>query len=77
MISSKLNPNRACPFVVPEGPLVIKNPIAMIGKRLSIRGWPSGTAKDSEETVAFAQEQGVECQIEKFSLSDADKAYEQ
>lgn len=63
-------------LAVPEGPLVIKNPISMIGKRLSIRGWPSGTAKDSEETVAFAQEQGVECQIEKFSLEEADKAYE-
>lgn len=49
----------------------------MIQKRLSIRGWPSGTAKDSEETVAFAQEMGVECQVETFSLKDADKAYEQ
>jgi D-arabinose 1-dehydrogenase-like Zn-dependent alcohol dehydrogenase len=62
---------------VPEGPLKIENSIAMIQKRLSIRGWPSGTAKDSEDTVAFALDQGVECQIETFSLKDADKAYEQ
>ena len=48
----------------------------MIQKRLSIRGWPSGTAKDSEDAVAFALDQGVDCQIETFSLKDADKAYE-
>ena len=65
------------PSAVPEGPLKIENSIAMIQKRLSIRGWPSGTAKDSEDTVAFAIDQGVECQIETFSLKDADKAYEQ
>lgn len=64
-------------YAVPEGPLKIENSIAMIQKRLSIRGWPSGTAKDSEDTVAFALDQGVECQIETFSLKDADKAYEQ
>jgi D-arabinose 1-dehydrogenase-like Zn-dependent alcohol dehydrogenase len=64
---------------VPEGELKIGPgaATAMIQKRLSIRGWPSGTAKDSEETVAFAQEMGVECQVETFSLKDADKAYEQ
>jgi len=36
----------------------------MIQKRLSVRGWPSGTAADSEDTVKFAQASGVECQIE-------------
>ncbi|GHJ85665.1 hypothetical protein NliqN6_2067 [Naganishia liquefaciens] len=63
-------------LAVPEGPLKIENSIAMIQKRLSIRGWPSGTAKDSEDAVAFALDQGVDCQIETFSLKDADKAYE-
>ena len=38
----------------------------MIQKRLSVRGWPSGTAADSEDTVKFAQASGVECQIETY-----------
>lgn len=48
----------------------------MILKRLSVRGWPSGTAQDSSETVQFAVQQGVKCQIEKFPLEKAEEAYE-
>lgn len=48
-----------------------------IQKRLTLRGWPSGTAEDSKQTVEFAMEQGVKCQVERFGLEDADKAYEQ
>lgn len=48
----------------------------LIQKRLSVRGWPSGTAEDSRQTVQFAIEQGVQCQIERFSLEDVDAAYE-
>ena len=48
----------------------------MIGKRLSIRGWPSGTAQDSEDTLEFASVSGVKCRIEKFSLDEAQKAYD-
>jgi len=48
----------------------------MIQKRLAIRGWPSGTAQDSEEAVEFAKIQGVRCRIEKYPLSKANEAYE-
>ncbi|GAA6063438.1 hypothetical protein JCM10212_002624, partial [Sporobolomyces blumeae] len=52
-------------------------PIApMIQKRLSIRGWPSGTAFDSEETVKFAQAVGVECMCETYSLDQVQEAYD-
>lgn len=47
----------------------------MIMKRLSVRGWPSGTARDSEDTVAFAQHTGVKTMIEKYKLSDVNAAY--
>ncbi|GAA5847075.1 hypothetical protein JCM9279_002678 [Rhodotorula babjevae] len=48
----------------------------MIQKRLSIRGWPSGTAADSEDTVKFAQASGVECQIETYPLEKIQDAYD-
>lgn len=48
----------------------------MIQKRLSIRGWPSGTAQDSEDTIQFATVSGVKCRVEKFSLDEAQKAYD-
>lgn len=36
----------------------------MIGNRLQIRGWPAGTASDSEDTIRFAMTTGVETRIE-------------
>lgn len=48
----------------------------MITKRLSIRGWPSGTAVDSEACVAFAQARGVQCMTQSFPLDKAQEAYE-
>ncbi|GAA5886569.1 hypothetical protein JCM16303_006612 [Sporobolomyces ruberrimus] len=48
----------------------------LIQKRLSIRGWPSGTAQDSEETVKFAQNAGVECMCETFGLEQVQEAYD-
>jgi D-arabinose 1-dehydrogenase-like Zn-dependent alcohol dehydrogenase len=48
----------------------------MVTKRLSIRGWPSGTASDCQDTIEFAQVTGVRCHIEKFPLEKANEAYE-
>ncbi|KAH0544356.1 hypothetical protein FGG08_001497 [Glutinoglossum americanum] len=42
----------------------------------SVHGWPSGASLDSEETIAFAQLEHVNCLIEKYPLQDAQKAYE-
>ncbi|KAL4252211.1 hypothetical protein ABKN59_005546 [Abortiporus biennis] len=49
---------------------------ALISKRTSICGWPSGSAKDSEETVEFAKLAGIHCMIEKFPLEKAQEAYD-
>lgn len=49
---------------------------ALIQKRLSIRGWPAGTARDSEETMSFAQQQGVETMVQTFPLDKAQEAYD-
>jgi D-arabinose 1-dehydrogenase-like Zn-dependent alcohol dehydrogenase len=42
------------------------------GKR--IVGWPSGSAYDSEETMAFSALSGVRPQVETFKLEQADQA---
>ena len=44
--------------------------------RKSILGWPSGTAKDSEDTLRFAAANGVRPMIEIFPLERAADGYE-
>lgn len=48
----------------------------MIAKRLSVRGWPFGTARDSEETMEFADVQGVKAMVTSFPLEKAQEAYD-
>jgi len=45
--------------------------------RRSIQGWPSGTAKDSEETLQFSALTGVRPMIEHHPLEEAANAYDQ
>ena len=47
----------------------------LIPARKSIMGWPSGTARDSEETLGFAAANGVRPMIEVFPLERAVDAY--
>lgn len=51
-------------------------PIQLIGKRRSIQGWPSGTARDSEETLNFCALTGVRPMVERFPLEQAGVAYD-
>src|SRR5215472_15384326 len=44
--------------------------------RKSIVGWPSGTAKDSEDALRFAAANGVRPMIETFPLERAAEGYE-
>ena len=48
----------------------------MIQYGLSVHGWPSGHAMDSEEAIEFANLHNVKCVIEKFPLEKANEAYE-
>ena len=61
--------------VAPE-PLSI-SPLQIILARRSIQGWPSGTAKDSEDTLQFSALTGVRPMIERYPLAKAADAYEQ
>ena len=51
-------------------------PFDLIGARRSIQGWPSGAAIDSEDTLAFSAQTGVEPIIETMPLERAAEAYD-
>jgi len=52
------------------------NPLLLLGGRRSIRGWASGTAIDSEDTLAFSARAGVRSMNEVFPLERAAEAYD-
>ena len=51
-------------------------PIQLIMERRSIRGWPSGTGRDSEDTLKFCALTGVRPMIETLPLEQAAAGYE-
>jgi D-arabinose 1-dehydrogenase-like Zn-dependent alcohol dehydrogenase len=51
-------------------------PVQLIMSRRSIRGWPSGTARDSEDTLNFCALTGIRPMVEKVPLEQAAKGYE-
>ena len=44
--------------------------------RRGIQGWPSGTARDSQDTLEFSEFTGVRPMIEKYPLENVKEAYE-
>jgi D-arabinose 1-dehydrogenase-like Zn-dependent alcohol dehydrogenase len=58
-----------------EEPLEIPVP-QLIMRRNSVQGWPSGTAADSQETLAFSAVSDVKPMIEEYPLSRAAQAYD-
>ena len=51
-------------------------PIQLIMARRSLQGWPSGTARDSEETLAFCAQTGIRPMTETFPLEQAAAGYD-
>jgi D-arabinose 1-dehydrogenase-like Zn-dependent alcohol dehydrogenase len=51
-------------------------PIALISGRRSLQGWPSGTATDSEDTLAFSVQREIRPMIEQYPLERASAAYD-
>jgi D-arabinose 1-dehydrogenase-like Zn-dependent alcohol dehydrogenase len=51
-------------------------PLALIGGRRSIAGWPSGTAVDSQDTLDFSVLAHIRPRIETYPLDQAPQAYE-
>jgi len=60
----------------PNEPLTV-SPFSLISGRRSVAGCYSGTAKDSEDTLAFSALSGVHPMIEKYPLRRVSEAYEQ
>ena len=52
-------------------------PLQLIGGRKTIQGWPSGTARDSEDTLQFSSLSGVRPMIERFPIEKVAEAYDQ
>src|SRR5579872_886775 len=48
----------------------------LLGKRAAVKGWYSGTAADSEDTLAFCRQNGVASMNEVFPLEEAQAAYD-
>ena len=72
--------------VAPNGKLLIVGagfepltvtPLQLIGGRKAIQGWPSGTARDSEDTLLYSSLTGVRPMIERYPLEKAADAYQQ
>lgn len=51
-------------------------PVQLLMGRLSISGWPSGTAVHSEECMQFCAQTGIRPMIEKFAFKDVNAAYQ-
>ena len=70
----------------PDGKLVIVGvgadplsitPLQLVLSRKTVRGWPSGTAQDSEDTLQFSLLSGVRPMIERYPFEKAAEAYDQ
>ena len=57
-------------------PLTI-NPLQLILGSKVIRGWASGTARDSQDTLEFSNLSGVRPMIERYPLQKVAEAYDQ
>lgn len=57
-------------------PLTI-NPLQLILGSKVIRGWASGTARDSQDTLEFSNLSGVRPMIERYPLQKVTEAYDQ
>jgi len=53
------------------------NAIPLLVARKTVQGWPSGTARDSEDTLNFSAQTGVRPMIERYPLEKAAQGYEQ
>src|SRR5205814_1941148 len=57
-------------------PLTV-SPLQLIPGKRSLKGWASGTAKDSEDTLQFSSLNGVRPMIEHYPLGKAAEAFQQ
>jgi D-arabinose 1-dehydrogenase-like Zn-dependent alcohol dehydrogenase len=74
-ISGGLGVNGTMMVIGAVGNLTIDS-LGMLFKRASVRGWYSGTAADSEDTLKFSQLNSVTSMNEVFPFEEAQAAYD-
>ena len=63
-------------MVIGASPSLTVSPLQLIGGRVSMKGWYSGTSIDSQDTLAFSVLAGVRSMNEVFPLERVAEAYE-
>ena len=51
-------------------------PLQLLGGRQSVKGWYSGVAVDSQDTLSFCVLSGVRSMNEVYPIEQVDEAYE-
>ncbi|MCI0735252.1 MAG: alcohol dehydrogenase [Beijerinckiaceae bacterium] len=74
-ISGGLGVNGTMMVIGAVGSLTV-NSMDLLGKRASVRGWYSGTAADSEDTLLFSQANDIASMNEIFPFEEAQAAYD-
>ena len=74
-ISGGLGPNGVLMVIGAVGPLTV-NSLDLLGKRASVKGWYSGIARDSEDTLNFSLLNKVASMNEVYPLEKAEDAYQ-
>jgi D-arabinose 1-dehydrogenase-like Zn-dependent alcohol dehydrogenase len=70
-----LAPNGVLMVIGAAGPLSV-DPILLIGRQRSLKGWYSGTSIDSQDTLRFSASNNVHSMNEIFPLDQAAEAYD-
>ena len=74
-IAGGLGPNGVMMVIGAVGPLTV-NSLDLLGKSAAVRGWYSGTAPDSEDTLSFSLRNKVASMNEFYPFEKAQEAYE-
>ena len=74
-IAGGLGPNGVLMVIGAVGPLTV-NSLDLLGKRASVKGWYSGIASDSEDTLNFSLLNKVASMNEVYPLEKAEDAYQ-
>jgi alcohol dehydrogenase len=74
-ISGGLGPNGTMLVIGAVGALTVDS-LDLLTKRAAVKGWYSGTASDSEDTLAFSQLHNIASMNEIYPLEEAQAAYD-
>ena len=74
-VAGGLGPNGALVVIGAVGGFLI-NTLDMLGKRSAVKGWYSGVAIDSEDTLKFSRLQKISSMNEVFPFDQAQAAYD-